>query len=47
MESQIGFASQGELLKAIFDAFGILPRKEDPRDFFDEKEKKTVQKRFV
>ncbi|WP_394244992.1 hypothetical protein [Halopseudomonas laoshanensis] len=46
MESQIGFASQGELLKAIFDAFGILPRKEHPKDLFDEKEKKTLQKRL-
>ncbi|PHR17760.1 MAG: hypothetical protein COA41_11635 [Sphingopyxis sp.] len=46
MESEIGYSSQGELLKAAYDAFGILPRKETGGSSFSEKEKKTMQKRL-
>lgn len=46
MESDIGYSSQGELLKAAYDAFGILPRKEAGDSSFSEKEKKTMQKKL-
>lgn len=46
MESEIGYSSQGELLKAAYDAFGILPRKEAGDAAFNEKDKKAMQKKL-
>jgi hypothetical protein len=39
----IGFATHGELLNMLYLAFGVMPRKEDRADGFDEKNKKTLQ----
>lgn len=44
MSKKICFATQGELLKLAYDAFGVLPRKEAAKDDFDEKAKKAMQK---
>lgn len=44
MTSRIGFPSQGELIQFVYDATGILPRKKDKLNLFDEKEKKRLQK---
>lgn len=41
------FATQGELVKLAYDAFGVLPRKEASRDDIDETQKKTIQKQLV
>lgn len=46
MESKIGYSSQGELLKAAYDAFGILPRKAAGDAAFNEKDKKAMQKKL-
>jgi len=43
-KNSIGFPSQGELIKFIYKAAGVLPRKYGPQDEMDEKTKKTVQK---
>lgn len=44
IKNSIGFPSQGELIKFIYTATGVLPRKYGPKDEMDEKTKKTVQK---
>lgn len=44
IKNSIGFPSQGELIKFIYTAAGVLPRKYGPKDEMDEKTKKTVQK---
>jgi hypothetical protein len=41
--STIGFATHGDLLKHLYLAFGVLPRKETRDDDFDETRKKTLQ----
>jgi hypothetical protein len=46
MTSTIGFATHGELLKHLYLAFGVLPRKEAGADDFDETDKKTLQKQL-
>lgn len=46
MSSRICFATQGELVKLAYDAFGVLPRKEAAREDFDETAKKAMQKQL-
>ncbi|RML89769.1 hypothetical protein APX70_08115, partial [Pseudomonas syringae pv. maculicola] len=41
------FATQGELVKLAYDAFGVLPRKEASRDDVDETQKKSIQKQLI
>lgn len=41
------FATQGELVKLAYDAFGVLPRKETSHDQVDEKQKKAIQKQLA
>ncbi|MBP2698303.1 MULTISPECIES: hypothetical protein [Pseudomonas] len=41
------FATQGELVKLAYDAFGVLPRKEASHDDIDEMQKKAIQKQLV
>lgn len=41
------FATQGELVKLAYDAFGILPRKEAGPDDIDESQKKAIQKQLA
>lgn len=41
------FATQGELVKLAYDAFGVLPRKEAGPDDIDESQKKTIQKQLA
>lgn len=43
IKNSIGFPSQGELIKFIYKAAGVLPRKYDPNDEMDEKTKKNIQ----
>jgi len=38
------FPTQGELVRFTFNAFGLMPRKYDPSDEFDEKSKKSFQR---
>lgn len=46
MNKTVGFATQGELVKLAYDAFGVLPRKEATQHDFDEKAKKAIQKQL-
>lgn len=46
MTSTIGFATHGEVLKQLYLAFGVLPRKEVGAEDFDEKDKKTLQRQL-
>jgi hypothetical protein len=46
MTSTIGFATHGEVLKQLYLAFGVLPRKEARDDDFEEKDKKTLQRQL-
>jgi hypothetical protein len=46
MTSTIGFATHGEVLKQLYLAFGVLPRKEARAEDFDEKDKKTLQRQL-
>ncbi len=41
------FATQGELVKLAYDAFGVLPRKEASHDDIDETQKKAIQKQLA
>ncbi|WP_426619491.1 hypothetical protein ACP3TY_06100 [Pseudomonas rustica] len=41
------FATQGELAKLAYDAFGVLPRKEASHDDIDETQKKAIQKQLA
>lgn len=41
------FATQGELVKLAYDAFGVLPRKEASHDDINETQKKAIQKQLV
>lgn len=41
------FATQGELVKLAYDAFGVLPRKEASHDGIDETQKKAIQKQLA
>lgn len=38
------FPTQGELVQFTFNVFGLMPRKYDPSDEFDEKSKKSFQR---
>ena len=46
MNTKVCFATQGELVKLAYDALGVLPRKKDPYNDFDEKTKKAIQKQL-
>lgn len=46
MSTRVCFATQGELIKLAYDAFGVLPRKEAAHDDFDENAKKAIQKQL-
>lgn len=46
MNTRVCFATQGELIKLAYDAFGVLPRKEAMDDNFDENAKKAIQKQL-
>lgn len=46
MSTRVCFATQGELVKLAYDAFGVLPRKEATHNDFDEKAKKAIQKQL-
>jgi len=46
MSTRVCFATQGELIKLAYDAFGVLPRKEAIHDDFDENTKKAIQKQL-
>jgi len=46
MSTKICFATQGELVKLAYDAFGVLPRIESTDADFDEKAKKAMQKKL-
>ena len=46
MIKKFGFATHGETLRLLYDAFGLLPRKVAGADEFDEKDKKTLQKQL-
>lgn len=46
MSTKICFATQGELVKLAYDAFGVLPRKEADQNDFDETVKKAIQKQL-
>ncbi|MFM0147633.1 hypothetical protein [Paraburkholderia sp. RL18-085-BIA-A] len=39
----VGFPTQGEVLQFVFDAFGVLPRKHERDESFDEARKKSTQ----
>ena len=39
----IAFPTQGEVLQFAFDAFGVLPRKHERGENFDEARKKSTQ----
>ncbi|WP_260473535.1 hypothetical protein [Pseudomonas aeruginosa] len=41
------FATQGELVKLAYDAFGVLPRKEASHDDINETQKKAIQKQLA
>ncbi|SEB99281.1 hypothetical protein SAMN02787142_0686 [Burkholderia sp. WP9] len=41
--SVVGFPTQGEVLQFAFDAFGVLPRKHERDESFDETRKKSTQ----
>lgn len=41
------FATQGELVKLAYDAFGVLPRKESSHDDINETQKKAIQKQLA
>lgn len=47
MIKKFGFATHGEVIKLLYDAFGLLPRKVAGIDEFDEKDKKTLQKQLL
>ncbi|OGB25184.1 MAG: hypothetical protein A3I66_19035 [Burkholderiales bacterium RIFCSPLOWO2_02_FULL_57_36] len=47
MSTDVCFATQGELVKLAYDAFGVLPRKEASHDDIDETQKKAIQKQLV
>lgn len=47
MTTTVGYATHGETLKLLYDAFGVLPRKEAGSDGLDEKDKKTLQKQLT
>ncbi|MCV4342647.1 hypothetical protein [Pseudomonas capsici] len=47
MSRDICFATQGELVKLAYDAFGVLPRKEASHDDIDETQKKAIQKQLA
>lgn len=46
MTSRFGFATHGEVLKQLYLAFGVLPRKEAREERFAERDKKTLQKQL-
>ena len=46
MSTKVCFATQGELIKLAYDAFGVLPRKKAAHDDFDEEAKKGIQKQL-
>jgi len=46
MSTNVCFATQGELVKLAYDAFGVLPRKEATHDDIDETQKKAIQKQL-
>ncbi len=46
MSTKVCFATQGELIKLAYDAFGVLPRKKAAHDDFDEEAKKSIQKQL-
>jgi hypothetical protein len=46
MTSTIGFTTHGEVLKQLYLAFGVLPRKEARGEDFDERNKKTLQRQL-
>lgn len=46
MSRGVRFATQGELVKLAYDAFGVLPRKEATLDGLDETQKKAIQKQL-
>ena len=46
MSRDICFATQGELVKLAYDAFGVLPRKDACHDDIDETQKKAIQKQL-
>lgn len=46
MKIKVGFATHGEVLQLLYNAFGVLPRKEDRLGDFKEKDKKTLQKQL-
>ena len=47
MSDDYRFATQGELIKLAYDAFGVLPRKHADRTELDETRKKTIQKQLA
>lgn len=47
MTTPVGFATHGETLKLLYEAFGVLPRKEARFEDFDETDKKTLQKQLA
>lgn len=47
MVTMPGFATHGEVLKYLYNAFGVMPRKEVRSGDFDEKDKKTLQKQLA
>lgn len=47
MSDDYRFATQGELIKLAYDAFGVLPRKHADRTELDETQKKTIQKQLA
>ncbi|MDP2678863.1 MAG: hypothetical protein Q8O85_09090 [Rhodoferax sp.] len=42
--NSVNFPTQGEVIQFVFDAFGVLPRKNDDDASFDETRKKSIQK---
>ncbi|TLG88289.1 hypothetical protein FEM54_27010 [Pseudomonas edaphica] len=46
MNTNVCFATQGELLKFAYDAFGVLPRKNKVAGDFDDESKKKIQKQL-
>jgi len=47
MNKDTCFATQGELVKLAYDAFGVLPRKGASDDDLEETQKKTIQKQLA
>ena len=43
MKTTIGFPTLGDLIKFIYDAFGVLARKRGLENEIDETEKKSLQ----